>query len=317
MGVHGTFCQLCGLPTGHDHYVPTASGMLKIYRGANGPGGGHEWEADERPFPFGPEHAWLEDAVVLPWDEPRVLRGRIEDGVLDGVMVFEGGDDGLALHHACWELEGSPPSTEPAFRANGTHAWAMVEQYHRQLFDFDALAADGKAWLLEEPKPGTSSRARIEAMLKIPEVSAPVKTVADAVRADRDWASLPIDDDAGRKAIVRARTYTLEKVDKAGFEHLLRVTRFYEEPRLPGAEELSELETLELALKAALEGDAQGVLVLVAIAHGRAEFLCWVRDPEKARALVGSLPFIGGARLDVTHDPNWQAARQVLTSLRR
>lgn len=316
MGVHGTFCQLCGMPTQHDHYVPTASGMLKIYRGSAGPGGGHEWEAGEKPFQFGPQHAWLKDAVVLPWDEERVIRGAIEDGELEGVFVFDGGDDGLAFHHACWELEGSPASTKPAFRSNGTHAWALVEAYQEQLFDLFMLTADGKGWMLEEPKPGTRSRERIDAMLKIPEVSAPVKNVSDAVKADRDWASMPIHDELGRKAIIRARTYTLEKVDKTGFETLVRVTKFYEEPRLPGSEELAELEAFEVALKEAVEKH-DGVLALVAIGKGRAEFFTYARDGEKTKAIITALPAASSAKIEVTNDPNWQESRRVIDSFRR
>src|SRR5882672_12459852 len=133
LGVHGTFCQLCGLPTQHDHYVPTASGMLKIYRGS-AESGGQTWEADEHPFPFGPQQAWLKEAVVLPWEDDRILRGPIEDGAIEdpdgeSVLVFEGGEDGLAFHQVCWELQGSPASTEAALRANHSHGWALVEAY--------------------------------------------------------------------------------------------------------------------------------------------------------------------------------------------
>lgn len=316
MGVHGTFCQLCGMPTQHDHYVPS-HGMLKIYRGAAGPGGGHTWEADEKPFAFGPQHAWLEDAVVLPWHEPRVLRGRIEDGSLEGVMVFDGGEDGLALHHACWRIEGSPASTEPAFRANGTHAWALVESYHEQLFDFASLAADGKGWMLEEPLPGSRSRARIEAMLQIPEAAAPVQTVEESVRVDRDWAALPLRDEQGRRALVRARGYTLDEVPSAGFETLVRMTKFYEEPRLPGGEELQELEAFEVALKTAVERDAQGILMLAAIGKGRAEYLTYARDGAATCERIAALDGAKAGNLEVSADPNWQEARRVLTSFRR
>jgi hypothetical protein len=231
-------------------------------------------------------------------------------------MVFEGGDDGLAFHRACWELEGSPRSTGPAFRANGTHAWAMVESYHEQLFDFFSLVADGKGWMLEEPKPGTRARARIDAMLEIPEASEPVTTVEDAVKVDRDWASLPVRDDRGRKALIRARTHTLEQVDHAGFRALVRVTKFYEEPRLPGAEEMQELESFEVELKSAVERDAQGALVLVAIGKGRAEYLVYARDGEKTKARVTAVPAASAAKLEVSDDPEWQQARGLLDSFR-
>lgn len=315
MGVHGTFCQLCGLPTGHDHYVPTAGGMLKIYRGSAGPGGGHTWEANEKPFLFGPEHAWLKRAVVLPWNEERVIHGEIEDGVLEGVMVFEGGDDGLAFHHACWEIEGSPGSTGPAFRANGTHAWALVEGYHEQLFDFASLVADGKAWMLEEPKPGTRSRARIDAMRTIPEVSE-VKDVVEAIKADRDWGTLTVHDDRGRKAILRARMHTFDHLDKAGYAQLVRVTRFYEEPRLPGAEEMEELEAYEIALKTAVERDAQAGLIFVGIGAGRAEYFIYGKDAAATQSIVTAVPGTSAAKVESREDPQWQIARDVLMAFR-
>lgn len=316
MGVHGTFCQLCGMPTQHDHYVPTASGMLKIYRGSAGPGGGHEWEAGETPFQFKPQHDWLKDAVVLPWEEERVLRGTIEDGAMEDVLVFEGGDDGLAFHHACWELQGSPGSTGPAFRANATHQWAIAEAYHQQLFDFEALVADGNEWMLEEPGPGTRSRARLEAMLKIPEATKAVESIEASVRVDRDWACITSRTDQGRKCIARARTYTVEKVAKTGYGALVRLSKFYEEPRLPGAEEMQELQAFELALKAAVEKDAEAIFVLAAIGRGRAEYLSYARDGEKTEAVVAALPGASAGNLEVTNDPNWQETRRVITSLR-
>ncbi|MGV3619637.1 MAG: DUF695 domain-containing protein [Archangium sp.] len=304
------------MPTQHDHYVPTASGMLKIFRGAQGPTGGHEWEAGEKPFPFKPEHAWLKDAVVLPWEEARVMRGTIEDGAMEDVLVFEGGDDGLAFHHACWELQGSPGSTGPAFRANETHQWAIAEAYHEQLFDFEGLVADGNEWMLEEPKPGTRSRARIDAMLKIPEAKTAVESIEESVRVDRDWSCMPSRDEDGRKGIARARMYTVEKVEKTGYGTLVRLSKFYEEPRLPGAEELQELQTLELALKAAVEKDVDAIFVLAAIGRGRAEYLTYARDGEKTKAVIAALPGVSSGTLEVSSDPNWQETRKAITSLR-
>lgn len=285
--------------------------MMKIYRGAAGPGGGHQWEPEEKPFVFGPEHVWLKDAVVLPWDEERVLRGPIEDGSLQGVMVFEGGDDGLAFHHACWALQGSPPSTEPAVRSLGMHTWAIVEAYHGQLFDFHGLADDGRAWLLEEPKPGTRSRARIEAMLAIArfEPREESKNVEDTIKNDRDWAGLDLrDDDNRRSGMIRGRDHAIKKVDKTGYAALVRVIKFYEEPKMPGPEETAELEAFEVALKAAVEHEAHAILVLVLLGHGRAEFLTWARDGAKTKAIIEALPGASAASIEVRDDPNWQEA---------
>lgn len=319
MGVHGTYCQLCGLPTQHDHYVPTESGMLKIYRGSS-VNGGHRWDPGEVPFAFGPEHAWLKDAVVLPWDDERVLRGPIEDGAIEdgqgeSVLVFDGGEDGLAFHHACWELQGSPSSTDPAVRANHTHGWALVESYQEQLFDFAGLAADGKAWMLADPASDGRSRRRIEAILAIARVEATdaAKTLEEVVAMDRDWSCLSVRDETDeRKSLVRARMYAIEKVSKQGFGALLRIVRPYEGARFPGAAAMGELEAFEVDLKTAVERDAQAVLAVVGIGKGRAEYLVYARDAAKTKALLPA----GEARVESSDDPEWSEATKLIESLR-
>jgi hypothetical protein len=319
MGVHGTFCQLCGLPTQHDHYVRTRSQMLKIYR-ASSDNGGHTWEPDEKPFRFGSEHAWLMDAVVLPWDEERVLRGPIEDGVLEGVMVFQGDDDGLAFHHACWMIQGSPGSTGPAIRATSTHGWALVEGYHQQLFDFDGLAADGKKWMLDEPKIGTRSRARIDELLAIArnEVTETATNVEEIIQLDRDWSCMAVrDQDGARKAIARARTYAIERVNKDGYGTLVRTTRFYDERTLPGAEVMSALEAFEVALKSAVEARSAACLAVVAFGKGRVEFLTYARDGATTKAAIEALPGARAARFEVSRDPDWESAVKTIKALAR
>lgn len=164
MGVIGTFCQACGLPTQHDHYVPSASGPgLKIYRGSE-PDGGHRWESTERPFVFGPTHEWLKAAVVVR--NEGVQHGTVEDGVLtvtDGESVFvgEGADDGLTFHAACWELSG-----RRARRTEGTFRWSFVHAYQQQLFEVRALQDEGLGWMLEDPSQSTQSRSWREALFR-------------------------------------------------------------------------------------------------------------------------------------------------------
>jgi hypothetical protein len=321
VGVHGTWCQLCGLPTQHDHYVHTSTGMLKIYRGSS-VNGGHRWDPGERPFPFGPDHAWLKEAVVLPWDDDRVLRGPIEDGAIEdgdgeSVLVFDGGEDGLAFHRFCWELQGSPPSTDPAVRANHTHGWALVESYQEQLFDFDGLAADGKAWMLADPEKDDRSRRRIEAILAVArnEVTEAATTLEEIVAMDRDWSCRSVRDETdARKSLVRARLFAIENVSKAGFGSLVRVTRSYEGRKLPA--EMAELEAFELDLKAAVEAGAEAVLAVVGMGGGRAEYLVYARDPAKTRDRIGSIPGAHGAGLDTSEDPEWAAAAALIRSLR-
>jgi hypothetical protein len=298
--------------------------MLKIYRGSSETGG-HTWERDEHPFPFGAEHAWLKDAVVLPWDDQRVLRGPIEDGAIEDkegepVLVFEGGEDGLAFHHACWELQGSPASTGPAVRANHTHGWALVEGYHRQLFDFEELAADGKTWMLADPRNDARSRGRIEAMLAIArdEVKQAAKDVQEIIAKDRDWSCMAVHDESGaRKSLIRARMYAIEKVPKKGFGALLRVTRSTEGPMLPGAVEMGELEAFEIELKAAVERGAQAVLAVIGIGRGRSEYLVYARDAAKTKAVIDAIPDANMARLETSDDPEWAEAPKLIRSLRQ
>lgn len=302
MGVNGTWCQLCGLPAQHDHYVPTASGMLKIYRGSSA-NGGHRWEADERPFPFGPEHAWLKDAVVLPWGGERVLRGAIEDGVLEDVMVFDGGEDGLAFHHACWELQGSPGSTGPAVRANGSHAWALTQAYQEQLFDLQGLADDGKAWMLADPRSDARSRARIEGMLALAreEVTREPVSMKELLAMDRDWACSATRDESGaRKSTIRARMFALERMSKTGFGTLLRVTR-------PLAS-MDALEAFEIRLKEDVERDRRAVLAVAGFGGGRATWLVYARDAAAGAAIAGDV--------ETLDDPDWAEAGRLIESLR-
>ncbi|HZE97450.1 MAG TPA: hypothetical protein VE981_10525 [Planctomycetota bacterium] len=323
MGVHGTFCQLCGLPAQHDHYVPTRSGMLKIYRGS-GAGGGHRWEADERPFPFGPEHEWLKDAVVLPWDEEMVLRGPIEDGSIetgdgDSLLVFEGAEDGLAFHHFCWEVQGSPGSTGPAVSAAEVHLWSLVDAYQEQLFEFQELKADGKEWMLSDPAADARSRARIEAMLQAgrKEFAQRPTTLEQILETDRDWSTVAVrDKDHARRSLVRARRVTLEEVPKTGYGTLIRISRDYQGSPLPDAAEMSAAEAFEIELKGAVERDARAVLAVVGIGKGRVEHLVYARDAAATRAAVGSLPDAKAATLSVSEDPLWAESTKLIRSLR-
>src|SRR4051812_1988922 len=107
MGVFSTYCQICGLPVQHDHYV-AADGIFYIWRGDGDYG-------SEPAFAFGPEHAWLRDAVGLRLDDTDpdvIIEGLVHDGVFadygsDG-FVMDGVDDRAALHRACWVLAGQP-----------------------------------------------------------------------------------------------------------------------------------------------------------------------------------------------------------------
>lgn len=175
MGVFGTFCQICAMPVQHNCYVPY-EGMYAIYRGRESYPAGHPLPA----FPFGPEHAWLRQAVALrlsPEEEPQVVRGEVQDGELEvegeeGVFVAEGEEDRAALHERCWELAGRAEWDELA-GVRERPGWREVEAFHGQLFEFDELSARGLAWMAVDPDwdsaEGRRSRARILALLEADE----------------------------------------------------------------------------------------------------------------------------------------------------
>jgi hypothetical protein len=163
MGVTATYCQLCGLPVQHDHYVPLEGGMLGIFRGG---------ESDQFTpvVAFGPDHEWLRDAVGLRLDaeqEPPLISGAVHDGEFDDRgpdgFVWDGLDQRAALHRLCFVAAGKPDR------------WPMntkivpplnLEPYQQQLFDFAALVKDGLGWALVDPRrptdEGRRSRERVD-----------------------------------------------------------------------------------------------------------------------------------------------------------
>ena len=198
MAVFATYCSLCALPLQHDHYVRAGDPMLKIYRGA-APDGGHLWEAHEHPFPFGPEHAWLKDAVGLRLfgEVPEFIRGPLQDGALVDVQtgrehfVGEGDEEYRMLHAACWERSGRPPQADAQPRSTGRHGYALLASYQEQLFEFQELVDEGKGWALVDPslgnEAGLRSRARIDAL-------DPNGVSGDRIQVARKWAKWAIEE---------------------------------------------------------------------------------------------------------------------------
>ncbi len=166
MGVFASYCQVCGLPVHHDHYVPMEEqDRYTIYRG----------EADyESAVSFGPEHTWLKAAVAVRIDEsqsPNVLFGEIHDGDIetkncsankDDHDVGDGIGDRAALHQVCWEMADKPElwNEDMEYRE-----WPEIKAYQQQLFDFESFIEDGKAWMLVDPRlsseEGERNRKRI------------------------------------------------------------------------------------------------------------------------------------------------------------
>lgn len=312
MGVHATYCQLCGLPAQHDHYVPEAGGgMLKIYRGES-PGGGHTWADGETPFPFAAEHAWLRDAVALCVRPERVLRGTLTDGVLTQAggareYVGDGADDALVFHHACWARVGRPQAWGEARTARGTHGFAQVEPYHGQLFEFAELASDGKAWMLEDPATSPRSAGRLDALGAAARGGRRERpaTVEALLREDSDWRAVTARDAAHvRQAIVRYRARASE-VDHAGYADAVWVDKAF----APAPGTLAELEQLEQELKAAAEADAQAALVSVILAADAAHYLFYARDGEATLARFEALPrldVVAESGIGTQADPGWE-----------
>ena len=64
MGVMASYCQLCGMPVQHDHYVPTdREDSWMIYRSSGAHG-------VKPAVAFGPQHEWLTRGVgVAQYEE--------------------------------------------------------------------------------------------------------------------------------------------------------------------------------------------------------------------------------------------------------
>ena len=169
MGVVSSYCQICGLPVQHDHYVRgAAESHWLIWRGREESGFGPA-------VAFGPEHEWLRAAVGLRLDdsEPQVIvEGGVHDGVFQcagsGTFVWDGLDERAALHRFCWEVAGSPGTWEPLADLELPQE---QEPYRQQLFDFETFVADGHGWMLTDPAGDTDearrSRRRITDLLAV------------------------------------------------------------------------------------------------------------------------------------------------------
>lgn len=174
MAVFATYCQICGLPVQQDHYVPAeGGGHFHIWRGDGD-------DACDPIIAFGPDHAWLRDALGLRIDGGALMMptvsGLVHDGDLEnpagrlfGADLGEGdGEERMAVHAACWRLAGEPTSWGPL-----SHLLDLPkdeDRYRRQLFDFEPFVADGHGWMLVDPESevpdGLRNRERIVTLIE-------------------------------------------------------------------------------------------------------------------------------------------------------
>lgn len=313
MGVHATWCQLCGLPVQHDHYVEARGGGFNIYRGSL-PDGGHDWTHEPaRPFAFGPQHAWLRDAAGVRRGQP-VVFGTVEDGGLDTgaeeIFVADGDEDARVFHRFCWELMGKPSEIENAPRAVQTLLFEQLYPYQEQLFDFQRYAENGKGdWLLD-PASNERSRRRIETALaaaKKPFSGEEPTALAQVLADDRDWqgtAARSKDGDVLHH--VQFRRGPTPRMDLSAYPQLLCFLLEFETP-MPT--EFARVEEIEWQAKDALERDAFGVVVMLSVGRGQMQLLAYVKELEEAHRRINALPTAetrGTIDFDDAHDPEWK-----------
>lgn len=329
MGVTGSHCQLCRLPLQHDHYVRAASEpRFKIYRGTT-PNGGHTWEAGERVVAFGPEHAWVMDAIGLMRSDagPALVEGPVSDGVLvdrtTGVEVFvgEGDEDALTYHRYCWEQFGAPGEAGAAGqspRAQGTYGWAVIGAFGGQLFELGELVDGGLAWTLVDPRGDSPdarrSRARIAGLLADTSRGDPPRgpppSVARILEVDRDWSGAILRKDGAARSLIHYRDDLHPGLDRSAYPTLVWAMTEYGGTGVPDATTGAALVEYEAALKASVEATATGILVMSTAGDGQAQWLVYSRDEAATRAAIDSIPHgasLAAVEYDNTNDPTWAA----------
>lgn len=291
--------------------------MLKIYRTSDP--SGHRFEADEQVVTFGAEHAWLCDAVALPFRDGELLRGPVEDGVLRDVdkgktaFIWEGDDEALAFHVWCWELMGAPKTADDAVQGRGLHAFAVVEAYGGQLFEHHEFRRDGLGWMLEDPRTSTRSRTRIEDMharARRQHPSPPRFTeVREVVATDRSWAGLTLrDENHAPVHSMRYRTNLHTGLDTAAYPTLVWAMKEYDDQVWPTGELMQGLVAFETALIDAVQRDAAAIVLMTTTGADQMQYLVQARDEAATRAVIDALPGVPGTKpieYDNEHDPAW------------
>lgn len=310
----------------HDHYVPAVGrpNAFKIYRGDR-PDGGQVWDPGESPFPFGPEHAWLAQAVAVRFfEEGPVVRGTVSDGDLtspDGESLALYDDEGIVFHEPCWRALGEPRVSDDTPKGVGSYPWSFVAPYHLQLFAFQDFVEDGKGWMLADPsgttKDAERSRLRIEALAQearrlhgLQQEELPA-TVAEALVNAHGWTARRFRDPRGQRRFHRFRE-DLSELETASHPERICLIQAYS-PALhnqPGPTLRAALESFELQAKAAAEADEAAILVASTIGgqDALARLYLYARDEAETRTRLAALPGVDLRRpfeFDAASDPDW------------
>lgn len=302
MGVHATYCLICGLPIQHDHYVSTdREDVWAIYREDNKPKG-H--------FPFTSQHDWLLFGVAVSPEGGPYL-GSCEDGVLradDGEEYYVGRDheDYTALHAYCWHVAGRPMDYNQMYHYKYTFAKTFLSRYQKQLFDFPKCVEDGNGWMLVNPNlpEGSRNKERIGAELKTkapqlgedgPRSPANVKELLDS----DDWLLRyrPYDDD--KYDFWRFRNNVTASIDKSGYPHMWWLIID------PGDTPSAELERFERDFYGAVQASEVAVALATVTIKGRYYFVLQTRDAGECQRLLARHRPPGELELQSEEEPEW------------
>lgn len=302
MGVHATYCLICGLPIQHDHYVATARNDLwAIYRADNKP---------EGHFPFTDSHDWLLQGVAVnPEEGP--FYGACEDGRLlaDGedYYVGRGDEDYFAMHRYCWEAAGRPRDHISVYHYKYAFETTFLSRYQGQLFDFFACVRDGEGWLLEDPErpAGKKNRERISRLLNGPK---PALGEDGAIRPPANVEELLASDvwtleyrqyEEGKFDFWRFRDNVDAGIDTSGYPHLEWVIV------RPGETPVLELERFERAFYRKIQESKLAVALATVTIQGRYYFVLQARDHQafEKELTAGRPP--GTLELQFENEPAW------------
>lgn len=303
MGVMASYCQLCGMPVQHDHYVPTErEDSWSIYRSS-------EPHGVKPVVAFGRQHEWLTRGVgVAHYEDEDPVLGAVEDGHLtdeagEPHFVCRGNEDKALMHQACWELAGSPRCFQAIAAAPRLHHWVLLQRYHEQLFEFEKLIGDGRgAWLVDPQLPeGKENRERIEAWLaEARRVSGlePPKTARQLAESN-SWAR----EDISREdfhAFWRYRDNVVRGLDLQGLEwRNLGICLKFTGPA-DGPHTL-ELEKFESEMLRVVEP-----LAVVLACRGKTDqwdYLCYTARQEECEKVIAALG--REVEFDSLPEPNW------------